>query len=192
MTIIVGIVGHAGEGKDTAAQYLVDSLEFRRRAFADPVRELAEKIVPRFCTQDYIAGSPEWLAAWDDVKRNNPEVRELLQNVGEGVRAVFGKRAWIEAMDEYLVRWEPTHLVIPDVRKLIEAEWVKDMGGEVWAVTRKGFGPVNGHESEAEIDEVKALADLVLGNDGTIANLHRGVEYVVETKLTDWFPAPEA
>ena len=88
MSMLIGLTGPPGCGKDTAADHLVKNHGFVRVAFADTIREVALTIDPYdhfFRLSDVIN-----LIGWDRAKRQ-PEVRRLLQVIGtEAGRDVHG------------------------------------------------------------------------------------------------------
>jgi hypothetical protein len=59
--------------------------------------------------------------------------------------------------------------VITDVRFENEAEMIIGLGGQLWRIKRVGFGPVNDHVSESELDGYKVSQIFV--NNGTLKDL---------------------
>lgn len=98
MTRNIGIVGRKRSGKDTAAQALVDKLGYVRHGLADPLKAAALKLDP------YVHFSCEHglgfrlsevveVHGWEDAKDVFPEVRQVLQRLGdEAGRQVHGGR----------------------------------------------------------------------------------------------------
>jgi hypothetical protein len=90
----LGLVGIAGSGKDTAAHALQE-LGWRRVAFADQVRRLAAFVDP-VVGLSRLSEITDALG-WETAKREIPEVRRLLVELGMGVREVIGRDAWLQA-----------------------------------------------------------------------------------------------
>ena len=165
--MLIGLAGFAGSGKDTVGKILVDHYNFKRVAFADKVKELALKLdpfvhLPMTFSNERLSSLVE-RAGWDETKRE-PEVRELLQRIGAGVRDVLGEDTWIDA-----ALWDYNRYgvdtVITDVRYPNELDVIRENGGVVWWIERPGVGPVNDHESENSVSG--ASADLTLFNWGS-------------------------
>lgn len=154
--MIVGLSGYARSGKDSAAQALVE-VGFRRIAFADRLKDLANLIWPEHMVR---------YGDWDQAKQN-PEVREHLQLLGESVRDVLGEDTWVRAALDGI---NPGgDFVISDVRYANEAEYVSRLGGLVVRINRPGVQPANGHLSEVGLDDWRF--DAVIQNDGTLDDL---------------------
>ncbi|WP_157247842.1 hypothetical protein [Nonomuraea typhae] len=171
MKLIIGLHGFAQSGKDTFADALVRNYDFRKVAFADPVRELLAEQNPVALFED---GHPVRLRelvdrfGWDEAKQIYPPVRELLQSTGMSVRQVLGARTWI---DEAFRRAEGAdRVVFSDVRMTNEAALLRDLyGATLVKVERPGVGPVNDHISDAGLPE--PLFDWRITNSSTIADL---------------------
>jgi hypothetical protein len=161
---VIALCGYAQSGKDTAAEALV-ARGWKRRAFADPIRELAWKINPIICenfTLRMLVGEH----GWDKAKITYPRIRKYLQDIGQGVREIVGDGAWITASE--LRIWDSVEqgVVITDCRHPNEAEFVRSVfHGEVVRIQRPGNGPANSHISETAIDDISA--DYTIINDGT-------------------------
>lgn len=168
----IGLIGYAGSGKDTVADHLVRH-GFARVAFADPVRDVLLSINP-LVTRDGLR-IREAVAAqgWDTAKRQFPEVRELLQGLGEGVRTALGESVWVE---HALRRLDALRgpVVVTDVRYHNEAHALRSRGFTLVWVRRPGVGPANSHASETGIPVERA--DVVLTNDGSIQELREAVD----------------
>lgn len=176
---LVGLTGYATAGKDAAAAGLV-AAGWKRQAFADPVRSMALAIDPLVVWPAF-SPNPVRLSlivakrGWHTSKEC-PEARRLLQTIGtDGVRAHLGADAWVRAFE--LARDRRADTVAPDVRFPNEADHIRRHGGIVIRIDRPGFGPVNGHVSEA-VDTI--AVDAVVVNDGTIDQLQDRVLELVQ------------
>lgn len=177
MTIIVGLTGPAGVGKDTAANVMVRELGFTRLALADPIKKaitILDPFLNKFGDRltadlaafesDGVIGSESYFRAWDYVKQM-PEARRLLQVFGSEVgRDMFGENVWIDKM--YRDAEGLPLVVVPDIRFHNEATFLKRHNGFVVSIRRPGVGPVNDHISDRGLPAT--LIDYTLPNDGDL------------------------
>jgi len=164
--MIIGLSGYAQSGKDEIANTLLHE-GFERAAFADTLREALMALNPMagygVFLNDVVA-----LHGWEEAKRNYPEVRRLLQRMGtEAGRDVFGEQIWV---NKTLGKLDPQkNYIITDVRFQNEADAIRDLGGQMWRVTRPGTGPVNCHSSEVALDNY--VFDYNVENKGDLQEL---------------------
>lgn len=168
----IGLIGYAGSGKDTIAEYLA-CRGYTRVAFADPVRSVLLSVNPLITGDGLRLRDAVEAYGWDTAKRQFPEVRELLQGLGAGVRASLGESVWLEHALRRLDAL-PGPVVVTDVRYPNEARALQRRGFFLVWVQRPGVGPANAHPSETDIPV--ELADTVLLNDGSIPELRRAVD----------------
>lgn len=180
--MLIGLAGYAGAGKDTVGKILVDHYNFKRVAFADKVKELAERLNPWIDTNNYdhvpLAIVLE-RGGWEAAKRET-DVREFLQELGQGVREVIGEDTWIDAALWNYNRYG-VDTVVTDVRYPNELDVIRENGGVVWWVDRPGVGPVNDHESENSVRPESA--DLAVNNAFGIYNLRETVKAAMKETI---------
>lgn len=188
--MIVGIGVNYQVGKDTAAAALCRDLGYRKQAFADPLRELAQiadpMITPMTGSVNVNIGHGRLLwtvkgVGWDEAKRMFPEVRRFLQDLGVGARRVIGEDVWVNALFNRVASPDE-RVVIPDVRFRNEAEAVKARGGFLIRIDRPGHHG-DSHESERDLDGWTDW-DLVVSNSGSLVELEAHVVDVVRQELT--------
>ena len=185
---IIGISGRKRSGKDTFAEQLVKEHGFTRIAFADPLKAVARELDPvvdvhqatpyvvqRIRLSDVLGPDDDWETA-----KELPEVRRLLQALGVAVREHIDSEVWVDAA---LVKAAavPGPVVITDVRFPNEAERVRWDGGKVVRVNRPGLPQTDLHISETALDDL--VADYVVGNGGTVADLHESADEVARLVL---------
>ncbi|MCR4302261.1 MAG: hypothetical protein NUV51_11660 [Sulfuricaulis sp.] len=151
--IILGLAGHAGSGKDTVADYLVDRYGFVKFSFTDSLyREVAEafglestdllrnratKEVPHdflaleFCTDDTFTNLALSFANQDITQPNSP--RQILQWWGTEYKRAQDPRYWIEQTESWIDRMM-TFGPYPELRRQLfvntsvrfesEREWI--------------------------------------------------------------------
>jgi hypothetical protein len=167
--MIIGICGAAGSGKDAAAEVLVSTFGYELHKFAAPLyqavsaltglavhelmdRDLKEKPITHF---------------------GNKSPRELLQSLGtDWGRDMVAQDIWLQAAASRVAG----DAVFTDMRFENEVEWVKSTGGRVWKITRDVPGSLeckSSHKSEGRITD--EMVDLVIRNDGSLADLHSAV-----------------
>jgi hypothetical protein len=152
---LVGVVGYAQHGKDSVGRMLVEQHGFVRYAFADQLKSMAFVLNPIVQTYQF-PKHPERLQTlvsllgWDKAKEIG-EVRRFLQVLGtEAVRDHLGENSWVDALgkkmqDDLAWVWDSAdenewwwnkNVVVTDVRFPNEAEWIRQMDGELWRVER--------------------------------------------------------
>lgn len=173
---VLGLTGYSGSGKDQIGRVLVHAYGFERMAFADPIREVLLQTNPdiedavrtgtlilpgkKYCLRDIVA-----MKGWGYAK-SLPEVRGMLQRLGEAGRGALGQGVWLEAL---FGRLRPGRkYVITDVRYYNEFARILHEGGSVVRVVRPGVGPVNDHASETALDG-REMPEVL--NSGTIDDL---------------------
>lgn len=171
--VVIGLVGYAQVGKDSTAAVLVEQ-GYTRRAFADPLRDLAaylNPIVGWFNDQAPMRYREACdLYGVEGAKLKVSGVRPFLKQLGTGVRECLDPEAWIRATLDGC----PRHTVISDVRFLNEADAIRrratELGGKplLLRVDRPGHGPES--DFEREVGLIKA--DLTVSNDGDLDDLH--------------------
>ena len=152
---IVGLVGYAGSGKDTAAIGL-SHIGWRRHAFASALKNVARDI------------------GWNGEKDRDGRV--LLQHLGCAVRDHVDPDSWVNALERDVAS-HARHAVLTDVRFPNEIEWLRSRGGTLVRIDRPGVGPVNDHVSEHAWTAFEP--DAVIVNDGTPEALQARLQELV-------------
>lgn len=180
---IIGLCGYDGHGKDTVASFL----PALRLAFADP---LYEEVAQAFgVTVDWLQRrehkeTPSVLldvalcrdAAFQSLLPEGvpQSPRTILRLWGTEYRRRTDSGYWLRRIER---RALPTRddLVISDVRFDDEAQWVRDMGGQIWLVhdPRKPV-PSGGHASTQ--DPKRFRPESIIRNDGTLDALRLRTE----------------
>lgn len=176
MSILIGITGRAGAGKDTVADYLRLTYDFEPMAFANPLKEAASIMfnVPLHYFHDR-ALKEQVLPEWD------MSPRHMAQRLGtEAIRNTFGPDFWIKRwMQEYQTMPTGQDVVMTDVRFNNEAQAVRDMGGLILHIVRPGELTLDdsaaAHASEAGVSYFSSRDKKVI-NDGTIKDLHSKID----------------
>lgn len=177
--MICGIGYKARSGKDTIANYLVQEYGFKRRAFADALKEGAAVIFGLSHEQLY----GELKEVQDSFWQQTP--RYILQKMGtECMRDGYDKNIWCSALQRHIINNAPgsnINWVVPDVRFENEAVLIKKMGGVVWRVDRPDLEDMGivGHASETAMDGYMGW-DRIITNDGTIEDMCLKIKQIME------------
>ncbi|MEE1835768.1 deoxynucleotide monophosphate kinase family protein [Streptomyces sp. SP17KL33] len=180
----IALMGRARSGKDTIAERLVKEHGYERVAFADPLKEMALQIDPLIPTMDGIHVRLRALVrdtGWEYAKDHYPEVRRLLQYVGQSVRAHSYEDFWrdlaMRKVSAAIAADRP--VVVTDCRYLNEAQTLSAARFLMVRVIRPGgVDPrTSSHESERAL--AGFLPDSVIRNDGTVADLWERADVLV-------------
>ena len=179
--VAVCLMGKAGSGKDSVAEYLTKKKGFQRMAFADPLRDIIQ-----------LSFVLDHDSVWDRVKREQPlifalqwTVRKLLQFIGtELFRNQIFEPIWVRNLRQ---RLEPgTNYVITDARFPNEIKGMKEHFGEnvlFVEVRRPGYEGkdvgIPNHESEKHV----LISDIIIENDGTLNELFEKTEMTIREKI---------
>ncbi len=174
------LIGKAGSGKDTVADYLVKKYGFVRYAFADKIRDIVIDLFP------------------DEVVKGKP--RRLLQTIGTSMRQL-DPDVWARYLVHRIEKEKPSLFVVSDCRYPNELKMLWELGAlpvfidcpyelrmQRLAVRD---GVVNesllSHESEQAVDELRKVVNLddivYLYNDGTLEELYQLVDWIVAREL---------
>jgi len=172
--MLIGITGKAGSGKDTVADYLKASSNFRSIAFADPIRAGMKAI---FGFDDRLFQHPDKEVILEEFGKSP---RQMMQTLGtEWGRESVNTDLWLilAGIKVKALSARGYNVAITDVRFENEAEYIRSSGGEIWHIQRGVAGTKHVHTSEAGVGFVDG--DLLIDNNGTLAQLYEQVdEYV--------------
>ena len=146
--MIIGFVGFIGSGKDTAADYLVNSHGFRRDSFANTLKDAVSCVFgwDRTLLEGRTAASRQWrdqVDTWWAQRLGIPHLtpRWVLQYWGTDVlRKGFHDDIWIASLEHKMSK-TTDDIVISDVRFPNEIQAIHNAGGAVYRICR-GPDPV--------------------------------------------------
>jgi hypothetical protein len=199
--MIIGLVGFIGSGKGTVGDIL-EQKGFIKDSFAKPLKDACAVMFG--WSRELLEGDTEMSRKW----REEPDSywsekfgreftpREALQKMGtEAGRDVFHKDIWVISL---LNRAKGKDVVVTDVRFQNEIEYIQDNGGIVIRVKR-GSDPdwfkhlekieletertkfmQHEHIHKSEWDWVGCEFDYTIDNNGTIQDLGKDVERVLQ------------
>lgn len=131
MTVLVGLLGGKGSGKDTAARYLCEKLGGKQYAIADELKHLVKRIYD--FTDMQMWGTQAQKEAGD------PSPRKGMEDTGSALRVVYGEDFQVGRLLEKVAHEAYGGLpvaIISDVRYASEARYIRE------ANTRFCDGPV--------------------------------------------------
>jgi hypothetical protein len=175
---LIGLAGLAGCGKDTVALHLIKNYNFARIAFADPLKDAADIML------GYEAGT--WKSLTPEYKNmlvpGKPySWRQFWQKLGTEVGRNIDPDIWLTTAAKKIEAIRDlgfSGAVITDVRFENESKLIRELRGSIAHVYRIGLATMD-HASEKGI-EIKTH-DFVLYNNGTIEELYRKVDKMMET-----------
>jgi hypothetical protein len=141
--MIIGIAGWIGSGKDTVAEYLVNTKGFQRESYAGPLKDAVSNVFGwnRQWLEGLTPDAREWreqVDPWWSERLNIPHLtpRWVLQQWGTDVcRKAFHNDIWIASLENKL-RDNKNNIVISDCRFPNEIKSIKKQGGIVIWVSR--------------------------------------------------------
>lgn len=120
--ITIALLGPAGAGKTTVADYLIERYGAKRYSLAGPLKEMVGKALD--FSHEQLWGTQEQKEAIDP--RYGKSCRWFLQRIGtEGCRNTFGADFWTKMCLEQIAREAPRLAVIDDMRFVSEAELLR-------------------------------------------------------------------
>jgi hypothetical protein len=167
--MLIGLAGYARSGKDTLADYLVVFHDYKKVAFAEPMREALVRLNPTIEVGNFKLAKLATAVnvfGWEELKGMSPDIRGLMQRLGTEVgREMFGQNFWVEQTMKRVAEISG-NCVVSDVRYPNEAQAIRDAGGIVIKIDRQGVKAANEHSSENALADFEF--DIVLRNDGTL------------------------
>lgn len=181
--MIIGLGFKKESGKDTAADALCANAGFQRASFSDFMFHEIIEHMPHFLPELYklIMGiEPHGRGEIYDMLAHNPRhpaVRRLLQNWGTELRRAQDENYWVNKMITKLrlIPYRERRVVITNVRYASEFYGIKSNFDDVYMIRidRPGLENFDTHTSDTEGE--KLPWDVIIRNDGTIADLHASV-----------------
>lgn len=184
----IAFIGKARSGKDTAGARLVQHYAFTRLAFADPLKRMALQVDPLIPMKhlDSHARLSACVAAagWEDAKDRWPEIRRVLQYMGQTVREL-DPDFWVRMLMDKAKAAEGWNMpvVVTDCRYRNEAETLRAAGFRLVRIKRHTGRTVSmtaQHPSETELDGYPC--DDTIINAGSVFDLNTAVDALVRRR----------
>jgi hypothetical protein len=179
----IALMGKARSGKDSVAGRLCEAHGYARVAFADPLKAHALSVNPIVGSVDTWTGEAFRLSdaiseyGWERAKDEYPEVRRILQHIGQGVRELdpdFWISVALRSIGKHLDAGTP--VVVSDVRYPNEVDTLRAAGFRIVRIVRPLKGALTiaearaaMHDSETALDDESP--DALIYNGGSLAEL---------------------
>lgn len=175
MTMLIGLTGKAGCGKDTIASMLHMQHGFSKVSYAAPL-----KIAISSMLGVSLADLEDRYFKEATIPSIGKSPRQMMQTLGtEWGRNLVNKDLWLILANESIRRHrkEEKSVVVTDVRFENEAQDIRRQGGIILHIYRNNTPAVNEHISEASVK--KAPFDFYIYNNDTIEDLRNNVFQLV-------------
>lgn len=182
---LIGLTGPAGCGKDTVAQILCDTQEFRRISLADPIRQGLLTML----------GIPEEHLTDRELKEQpmielcGKSPRQAMQTLGtEWGRNCIDPHLWLKVAERKMAYIRAmtaggnaciNGIVISDIRFPGEAKWLREQGGSIWHIRRTNNPNSTKAGHESEIPLIPEEGDSFVINDGDIDELFSQISNLI-------------
>ena len=161
---IVGITGSAQVGKSTVAKYLAEHYGYSVIKFADPLKDMLRALG----LGDYEIEGAGKNRPCDLLGGHTP--RFAMQSLGtEWGREIMGENFWIDAWSRKVGHGLGGYVVSDDLRFCNEEFACRLVGGVIWRIERPGYGGIDQHRSETELNLVRY--DRLFVNKGSVEDL---------------------
>jgi hypothetical protein len=169
MKKLIALTGAAYSGKSTIAAELSEH-GYVRKKFSQTLKNMLLQIpgVTEEMTEGSLKEVPQSLFG-------GKTPRYAMQSLGtEWGRDTIFNRIWLESWKRSISGMN--NVVVEDLRFPNEAELIRELGGEIWRVTRPNHIGV-GHSSETEMKLISP--DLVIKNEGSLQDLQNMLGHLV-------------
>lgn len=167
MITTIALMGPAGAGKTTVANYLEERYGARRFGLAGPLKEIAKRVMA--FSDEQLYGTQEQKEAIDP--RYGMSARTFLQKLGtDGCRDIMGEDIWTDTCIRTILGTNPVLAVVDDMRFVSEAYSFRNdhrFRGYVWrlwpiedAETAARAAAAGVHASEREWSFAEADVEL--------------------------------
>lgn len=186
LPLLIGITGKKFNGKDTLGNRLIEKYNYKRFAFADPLKEGCRQIFGLNDEQLYGSLKETIDEYW------NVTPRKLLQYIGTdlfrdqliNIMPHLNKDIWVYATKRKILNeWKINsnqRIVVTDVRFENEINMIYELGGIVIRVKRDTIKNSDIHASELEIDNLCVTYEL--SNNETIHELYDKLDHLLLIK----------
>lgn len=182
---LIAFTGKKRSGKSTASTYVQSKHQCERVNFKDAlVHELMHNF-PELIEAIAEAQEEATEELWT-IKRlfdeKPPLMRTLMQNYGTNVRRHDYGEYWVDRWKESVWPLKLTFkdIVVDDVRFLNEAQAVRELGGIVVRIVRRGQESLDTHVSEQEMDDIEPDYTIAV-DSGDLAGLEKQLDDIIKT-----------
>lgn len=183
--MIIGITGQKRSGKDTTANYIIESLihkyNFKTYHLASPIKKIARIMfgwderhedgdLKEVIDLEY-GFSPREFYQWFGTE----VVQKALPKRFEKFNKLVGRKVWMKNFDRFYNINKDYNIIIPDIRFPHEAEELnKYEGTHIIKVVRENLITKDLHESELLVNDIKY--DRITHNDSDLKAFYEKLE----------------
>lgn len=197
MSKLIGLMGKAGSGKDTVADYLKNNHNCVTYTFAEPIKEITRTLF--LFDDEQLYGSKKEIID----KRWGVTPRETWQQIGTNIMqfAIYGylpglinnvpmRQFWVYHFRMWYKKFSSAPdntgktIIITDIRFPHEANIVKELGGQLIQIVRPDLDLSDikyVHSSETESEKIKP--DIVINNNDTLEKLYDNVKEIFTNNI---------
>jgi len=178
MVLVIGLAGRIGSGKGTVSEYLIEKKGAQQFVYSAILTDILKRL-------------------------NQPVTRENLQKLGAGLRNELGDEVLVDAMKgdlegataeirlidglryvnevDMLKKFPNNVLVFVDVPLEMRHERIKKRAEKGEAeITLDKFKELDKAPTEKELDQIKAMADHIIDNSGTVEELFKQADGILD------------
>lgn len=184
---LVGIIGKAGTGKDTLADFFVND-NYTKMAMADPLKHICQILF------DFTSES-----LWGPSEHRSPKVRKTLQLLGTEVARTIDPSVWVkqcnkrinaffsnkpDPFNKYITTQSPTGIVFSDIRFPNEASFLHERGAILIKIERTlAHQKYKEHTSELTVNNIPDdIINYKIMNNGTLDELLKMYQLIAEAE----------
>ena len=183
--MIIGVLGRKGSGKDTSADYMCEKHNFQKLVLAQPLKD-ACKLLFNFSDEQLYGNLKEEIdGRWGTSPRIvlqylgtdifRKDINKIIPNINGNFWVNLMANKYLEMLEKQTTK--EVKVILSDVRFQNEIDKIHELGGIVIKVNRPSISNSDAHESEKNIDILKA--DYVITNDGTKEDLYKKLDNIV-------------
>jgi hypothetical protein len=190
---VIGFSGAIGSGKDTCCEYIyANHYNVKHLKFSHPIQDIVATMVGEYkedLSHRQLFNNRKWKeeAVGIVVDGKVITIRDLMKGVGEGYRDLFGEGVWSSYLDIEILSIPDNYIiVVSDVRKQSDAEWIKSFSDSTLVYIQNDkaediFYEANPqiHRSESHLPIVKSMADVLLFNNFELNYLYDSLDKLI-------------
>jgi hypothetical protein len=189
--MIIGFLGQKRSGKDTICDYLVNKYKFKKVAFADKIKEVAEILFDlneeelfgykkEEILDDYNITPREFYQKFGTEIMQNDIYKYLPKLEKKIPKKLFWTISTFNKINKMKLKGQE-NFCIADVRFKHEVDYIKKQGGIIIKIIRKEIIKNDKHKSECEIDDINQNdISYVLYNDKNLEFLYEVIDYIMD------------
>ena len=176
--MIIGILGNKNHGKDTISDYISNKYDFKKEAFAGPLKDIC-KILFGFNNNQLYGDSKDKVDKhWGFTPRDILQFvgTELFRNKMDEMIPGIGTNFWLKCMRRKCLQ---QNIVISDVRFQNEVDFIHELNGIIIKVQRDEIKTNDNHISEQEVEHISNY-DFLIKNNSDKSILYSKVDEVIK------------